>query len=120
MNILIVDHSELIIERLEEMIAESNMSCTVIRAISYEQAAQQIQSHQPFLVIMDSQLEKNHSRSLLKEIKMTQPDLPVIVLANHLDEQVTAEFSASGADFLLDKYHEFEKIPAIIKSLISP
>lgn len=120
MNILIVDHSELIITRLEEMIAESNMNCTVLKAINFEQAALQYHNHLPSFVIMDSQLEKQHSRNLLKEIKMTHPDLPVIVVANHLDDKVTAEFTESGADYLLDKYHEFEKIPTIIKSFITP
>ena len=68
---------------------------------------------------MDSALPGNKSVHLLKEIKTVNKKSVVIILSMQVNTLTRFKFSVAGADFFLDKYNEFEKIPEHINAIES-
>ncbi len=114
MKILIADSSIFILDRLENLILERFSNAAVLRTGSYKDAMMLFKEQLPDIVLLDVSMPK--SLSLLGEIKKIQSKTFVIVLSIQIDLEVDKKYSLRGADFFLDKYYEFEKIPGIIKT----
>ncbi len=114
MQILIVDSSVQVINRLEEMLSESGDIHVIYKAVSSEAAEKLFKEINPEVVVMDIGLHGDNSCHLITEIKKADPSTVVIVLSIHMDEQMHEQCKSIGVDFFLDKYNEFGKIPAII------
>ncbi|MEI9955752.1 MAG: response regulator [Ferruginibacter sp.] len=69
------------------------------------------------MVLLDDNLPANRSIELLNLIKKTNDAIPVIILANGIDNFTKLKYKALGADQFFDKYHEFELIPGVVNSL---
>ncbi len=117
MQILIVDSSVQVIDRLEEILSEAESVCAIHRAVSYNEAAVFFKEDMPDVVLLDSGLRGNGTINLLKKIKETGSKALVIILSTRYDDFLIKECKLNGADFFFDKYYEFEKIPAIIDSI---
>lgn len=116
MKILIVDSSILVIQRLDEMLSEIKNISTVYKAQSYEDAINFLTSKTLSLVVLDSGLGLRVI-NLLKKIKETGSTASVIILSNHYDDYILREYKSHGADFIFDKYYEFEKITEVINDI---
>ena len=114
MQVLLVDSSLIILQRLEELLADATAQSVIHKASSYKEALQLFMQQQPAIVILDINLPKNASYRLIKEIKQAAPATVVIVLSIHTDEYIQQQCFLLGADIFFDKYEEFEKIPAVI------
>lgn len=119
MNLLIVDSSIQVIERLRELITLENEKYTFYSATSYNEATDLIRDNIPAVAILDSGLKANGTIRILNEIKKAKPGTLVIVLSNSYDDFILDQCKTSGVDLIFDKYHEFEKIPAAIKSFFT-
>ena len=119
MEVLIIDYSIRIVERLEEMLSEiKNITC-VHKAVSYTEAINLYQKVSPDIVLLDICLPANNSFKILKEIKTPGSKTRVIVLAVESGNYINEQCNSLGADFFFDKYSEFQKIPAAIDSIIT-
>jgi DNA-binding NarL/FixJ family response regulator len=114
MQILIVDRSIRIIERLEEIISEADNITAIHRAISYEEAKKMFKENKYDAVLLDIDLPKNDSLELLREIKKNRKETRVIILFTHIDNYIREQCKFPGADFFLDKYYDFEKISGLL------
>ncbi len=117
MEILIVDSSAQIIERLAELLSEVKIIKTIHRAVSYTQASALFNKIKPAVVLLDADLPANKSVDLLKEIKAANTETAVIVLSIHIDVLTKQKFTSAAADFFFDKYHEFEIIAYTINKI---
>ena len=117
MQILIVDSSMQVMNRLEEMLSESGKMYTILKAVSSEAAGKLFKEINPEVVVMDIGLHGDNSCHLITEIKKVSPSTVVIVLSIHMDEQMQEQCKSIGVDFFLDKYNEFGQIPAIIDQM---
>lgn len=117
MRLLIADKSELIIQRLEELITDSMYMLMMDRAFTYEEAKYHFYKNEPDVIVLDISFPGNLSYQLLKEIKENSPHTVVIVLSFRLDECILEQCRDLGADFFFDKYYEFDKVPVIIKAI---
>lgn len=117
MLVLIVDGSIQIIERIVEMLSESTNATAINSAISYQEASTLFNNNKPSVVLLDGYLPQNQSFKLLKEIKHTGYKTAIIVLSISIDEFIKKQYMLQGADYVLDKYLEFEKIPIVINSI---
>ena len=117
MEILIVDSSFIINSRLKTLISEANNQVIIYQAKSYMEAIQFYTEKKPDVVILDSMLPGNKSVHLLKEIKTANEKSVVIILFMQVNKLERFKDSFAGADFFLDKYHEFEKIPEHINAI---
>ena len=117
MQILIVDSSVSIIERLEEMLSETENITAVDSAVSYEGAKNLFQENRHDAVLLDIDLPGNESLKLLREIKKAGEETCVIILFTLADNYIEAQCKYLGADFFFDKYYDFEKINRLLSSV---
>ncbi len=117
MKILIVDSSIWIPDRIVTLLTETRSAKTLYKALSYGEACTLFEENKPEIVILDKNLPDNGSITFLKEIKSANKGTVVIVLSLRIDPNTEYRCKMAGADFFLDKYSEFEKIPAIIDGL---
>jgi DNA-binding NarL/FixJ family response regulator len=109
-QVLIVDDSEQIRERLAKQLAESTQIRIVGQAGNSREAISAVQRLRPDAVILDIQLPGSSGIQVLKTIKALHPDVAVIMLSNYDDAQYRRQCRQLGADHFLNKTLEFEKI----------
>ena len=117
MQVLIVDSSAGIIERLEEIISETKKITAIHRAVSYEDAKILYKKNKYDVVLLDINLPRNKSLKLLKEIKKTGSKTCVIIMFTHMDNYILEQYKSLGADFFFDKYYDFENIGGLLETL---
>jgi DNA-binding NarL/FixJ family response regulator len=114
MRVLIADKSELIVQRLEELLSDIIFILGTDKAFSYEEALSLFKQNKPDVVVLDINLPENASYQLLKDIKESSPQTVVIIMFIDADDYVLQQCKKAGVDFFFDKYHEFENIPRVI------
>ncbi|HET6995241.1 MAG TPA: response regulator [Chitinophagaceae bacterium] len=115
MLVLIVSRSLRIIERLEEIISESQSITVIHRAYSYEEANKLIRRNNYDIAILDIDFWENESLQLLKDMRKTYEKLCIIVLFTPMDNCINEQCKSIGVDFLLDKYYHFEKLGGLLE-----
>ena len=119
MEILIVDGSAQVTERLSSLLSEPDKDRTIYTALSFTEAMVFLNDKQLSLVLLDRWLPENKSIELLKIIKTKNNETKVIILYFFADGDTESHYKLHGADFFLDKYNDYEQIPGIIDSLTS-
>ena len=119
MTVLIVESSLLISGRMRNLLLESAHARAIYQSVSHKKAELLFEEVKPQVVLLDMNIPGNTTIELLKKIKTTDDKTAVIALVNCEDKQKQLKCTAEGADFILDKYHEFEKIPGIIDAIVS-
>lgn len=117
MQVLIIDSSVQIIERLQQSLSEMEHISTVFGAVAYRDGNEFFRAVEPAVVLIDSRLRDNECDRLIREIKLSETPARVIVMLNGEDTLVQEKFRSIGADMLFDKYHEFELIPDTINEI---
>lgn len=117
MKVLIIDGSMAIIQRLKDYISEDNGMIEFYNASTGNEALQLITSHLPMVVILDINLPEKHSFKLIKYLKKNHVNIFIIVLSIQPDENMRKQSQNLGVNVFLDKYHEFEKVPGIVKEI---
>lgn len=117
MHVLIIDSSVQILERLKELLSEEKSISKIDKVVSYDGAKHFIRKSNSSVVLLDSGLPGNGTIKIIKEIKKSGSKTKIIVLANRIDESIQRKCKSLGVDFFFDKYHEFQKIPGVIKTI---
>ena len=117
MKVLIVDSSVMIIERLEEILTETGNISVFLKAESYVEASKLFKDNKPDAVLLDCSLRENGSQKLLKEFKKEGSKTMVIILTIREDIYMREQCKLLGADFIIDKFYDFEKISGAIKTI---
>jgi DNA-binding NarL/FixJ family response regulator len=118
-TVLIVEESLLIGGRLRSLLLETAGNQVVYHSVEYKNAALLLSEIKPQVVLLDMCLPGTTSIELLQQIKDSGTDTTVVAMVNCEDYQRQLKCTTIGADYILDKYHEFEKIPGIINILVS-
>jgi DNA-binding NarL/FixJ family response regulator len=109
-QVLIVDDSEQIRERLVALLAESRQIRIVGQAGNGREALEAMQRLRPDTVILDIRLPGASGIEILKKIKARYPEVKVIMLTNFDFAHYRRQCRQLGADHFLNKTLEFEKI----------
>jgi len=118
-NVLIVDDSELVAERLEGMITEISEDVRVIwHAQSAAEGRQAFRCGRPDVIILDVQMPGGSGMELLPEVKREKPAPVVIVLTNYTSSQYRDRYLKAGADFFFDKSGQFEEVSTVLAGLL--
>lgn len=117
MQVLVFDSSKEIAERLIGLISEARKGITFYKAFADHEAVNLLKKIQPHAVLLDLNFPGNSAIELLKQIKSMNDKTIVIVLFGMADEFSLNQFKTQGADFIFDKYDDFEKIPDIINTI---
>jgi len=117
MNVVIVDDSELVRDRIQKRISElDEIKVTGVASNSIE-AQEIIKSSDPDVVILDIKMPGESGIELLRKIKEYYPHIKVIMLTNYPFLQYRSKCYENGADYFLDKSNEFEKVTEILIDL---
>jgi len=119
MRVFIADDSEVVVERLADLLQEIPGVQLVGRANDGSQAIRSIGEMNPDAVILDLQMPGSSGLEVLRAVRRTHPSLCVLICTNFPYPQYRKECIAAGANFFLDKSAEFERIPAIFRDLIA-
>jgi DNA-binding NarL/FixJ family response regulator len=115
-KILIVDDSHLIIERLWEMLKESENIDIIHYAHNFEEALDALLQTTPDVILLDINLPGINGLELLKIVKEKYPGIIVIMLTNQANYYYRQLCEKLGADYFIDKSKEFDKIQEIINA----
>jgi len=120
MKVLIVDDSEVLVQRLTARLAEVTGTETVGHAGNVADAVREIRRAKPNVVILDICLPGGSGLDVLEGLKKDRLQPIVIVLSNHSDRQYRRKCLQSGAHYFFDKSDEFHKVAEVLRSLTAP
>ncbi|MEP6596103.1 MAG: response regulator [Ginsengibacter sp.] len=118
MKILIFENSRQIAERLIELIGETKKNLTFYKACSYGEALYFLNECTPDAVLLDFEYPDNSSIELLKRIKASNNKPIILALLSEMNESSVKQCERYGADFIFDKYADFEQIPAAVNAIM--
>jgi DNA-binding NarL/FixJ family response regulator len=118
MKVFIADDSQVIVERLADLLSDVPGVELVGQAGDVPEALHCIQQLNPDTVILDLQMPGGSGLDILRAIRPERTSLCVLVCTNFAYPQYREECLAAGANYFLDKSTEFEKIPAILGELV--
>ncbi len=115
-NVLVVDSSVIVVERIRQLLSELSCVHQVQQAYNYDEAAT-LMTRQGFdIVLLDTQLTDKNGFELLSLIKRSYPETKTIILTNQSGNYYRTKVQKIGFDHFIDKSEEFEKIVQIINN----
>ncbi|MEQ1772532.1 MAG: response regulator [Burkholderiales bacterium] len=111
-RVFIADPSAAVMERLAAAI--DDVAEIVGRATNARDALDGIRNGNPRITVLDIVL---NGVELLRQIKNHQPPVIVIVLTHSAEDATRRLCLRHGADYFLDKIHEFGKVREIVISV---
>ncbi|HEY6784741.1 MAG TPA: response regulator transcription factor [Gemmatimonadales bacterium] len=113
-RIVIVEDSDVVRQRLEELLGSVPGNEVVGTAEGVQEALEVIWRTLPDAVILDLRLKDGSGMSVLELVKKTHPKMTVVVLTNHGTDEHRVKALGLGADRFLDKTADFDQIPAAV------
>lgn len=117
MVITIFGNSTHISNRIIELIDETNKGVSFYNCSSYAEAITWLSENKTDVVLLDFDFAGNKVFDLLKKIREYSAETVVMVLFNLASDFSMKQFRDSGADYLFDKYNDFEKIAPVINTI---
>lgn len=102
---------------MENLVLEADDTLQVVRATTFGEATKMMVDRQPDVVLLDMNLPAGNSFGLLKQIKEQAYKTCVIALSIGVPVNIRQQCRELGADYLLDKFSEFDKIPALLYTI---
>lgn len=117
MNILIVDDSNIILERLFQLLEEIPEVNGIVGVNDAFSGISKMEIEMPDLLILDINLPGMSGIDVLRSVRLMKKQQPtIIILTNNTIPGYKNECLNMGADYFLDKSREFMKIQEIIAS----
>jgi CheY-like chemotaxis protein len=117
LKVLVVEDSEIVSERISNMLAELEYISLIGSAKNYNDAFILTAKAQPDVVLLDLKLRGKSGLEVLVEMKRHHP-AKIIILTNHSELYVRETCRDAGADYFFDKTIDFEKIPDTLNSIL--
>ena len=118
-NVLIVDDSKLIVDRLSALLKELDCISYIGSANSFAEASSLMEMHAYNLAILDINLPGKNGIELLTHIKEVHPEIKTIMLTNQTESYYRELCNKIGSDDYVDKTNDFERIPDLINTYYS-
>jgi two-component system chemotaxis response regulator CheY len=116
-DILIVDDSNIILERLADLLGESDLGINLFCVNYAVDGIQELEKRSPRILILDINLPGMSGIEMLRKVREMMHVQPIIImLTNNAFSCYQSECINMGADYFLDKAKDFQRIPAIIAS----
>jgi DNA-binding NarL/FixJ family response regulator len=116
LRIYLAEDSVLISERIVRMIHAMPAMRVVGTAVAAGEAIQGVNTCAPDVVILDVRLANSSGLTVLRHLKVTSPQLKVMMLTNFASDQYRQLTHQLGADAFLDKSNDFLRIPEILNT----
>ena len=117
MNVVLVDDSLLVRERVANIISEMPGVKVIGEAGNSLEAIEVVRKTNPDVVILDIKMPGESGLQVLRKLKDEFEELKIIMLTNYPDSQYKAECLMHGAEYFLSKSDEFDKLPEVFSKL---
>jgi DNA-binding NarL/FixJ family response regulator len=117
MKIFIVDDSEIVVERVRNLLSNIEGLEFIGHATTASYAVEAILKLKPDVVILDIRLIGEDGMNVLERIKKEQPPPIVIVLTNYPYPQYREKCRKLGAEYFFDKVTEIESFVKVLRIL---
>jgi DNA-binding NarL/FixJ family response regulator len=118
-NILIADDHAVVRRGLTQVLADECAGAIVGEAATGQEAVDAVRRQAWDTVLLDINLPDKNGLEVLKEIKAVRPDLPVLILSHHAEEQYAARAYKSGAAGYLTKDSAPEELSLAIRKVLA-
>jgi DNA-binding NarL/FixJ family response regulator len=115
-NILIVDDSEVICNRLCSFLSEIDNVNVVGQAHNISEGYKLYGTLKPDIIILDIRLSGENGISLLKKIREEDSEITILILTNYPYSAYRICCMGLGADYFFDKSTELQKITDLISA----
>ncbi len=119
LKILLVDDSSIVLQRIQQLLHEVFAVEQITIALDGEEAIITAQAHKPDIVLLDINLPKKSGLEVLRELKLTDGNIKIIMLTSQPADQYKDLCLQLGADAFIDKTSEFESVLDIIRQLMT-
>ena len=117
LSVVLVEDSSVVRERLVDLLDDEPGVEIVGEYADAQSAIDGIRNANPDVVLLDIRLGAGSGMQVLKFVIQHAPQVKVIVLSNYAEPQYRSRYLAAGALEVLDKSNEFDRVPAILRSL---
>jgi two-component system invasion response regulator UvrY len=117
LKLLVVDDHAIIRAGLKQILEEAEGIVVAGEAGTGAEAIQQVRNGDYDLVLLDISLPDKHGIDVLRQIKQQRPQLPVIILSMHLEEQYAVRSMKAGASGYLNKQSAPSQLVAAIRQV---
>ena len=117
MKVLVVDDSDIVRERIAEMLSGITGVEIVGNAANSIDALYLVNKLKPDTVTLDIRIPGESGIEVLKKIKSSHPSTIVMVLTNFPIDQYKNKCYELGGDYFFSKSDEFEKVEVVITKL---
>lgn len=115
MKVLIADDHAVVRKGLKQILAEAPDISAVIEAADGEEALQKADSENIDVVLLDITMPGRSGIDTLKELKREHPNLPVVVLSMHSEDEYGARVLKAGASGYITKNSPPEELIAAMR-----
>jgi two-component system invasion response regulator UvrY len=117
-RLLIADDHPVVREGLRRIVAEQPWMTVVGEATSGEEVLVRARSTKADVLLLDVSMPGRGFLEILREIRIEQPQLRVLVLSMHPEEQYAVRALRAGADGYLTKNHSPEQLVEAIRKVV--
>ena len=103
MNVLIVDDSDLLQDRLKKSLTELNKNISISLASNCHEATVLFNRHTYDIIILDIDLPDGSGIQLLRKFKKSRPETNVIMFSNYSSAEFKKNCIELGADHFFNK-----------------
>ena len=118
-RILIADAHAIVREGLKQVVSRTSDLTLADEASTGEEALQKALSNDYDVVVLDISFPDRNGLDVLKDIKAEKPDLPVLILSIHPEEEVAVRALKTGASGYLTKETASDELVAAIRKVSS-
>ena len=120
MKILVVDDHPLILQALRQVLRDLDPGIEVLEARDGEEAFAQLREHPGLsLILLDLALPNTHGLDLLRELRASAPEAPVVVLSATEDRDTVLRTIHDGAMGFIPKTSKTEVLIAALRLVFS-
>jgi len=117
MNVVLVDDSPLVRERVASIISEIPGAKVIGEAGNSIEAIEVVRKTKPDVVILDIKMPGESGLQVLRKLKNEFEELRIIMLTNYSDSQYKAECLMHGADYFLSKSDVLDRLREVFSKL---
>lgn len=117
LRVLLVEDSVLIADQIRELMQTVTYSVNINVVTTEKDALAAAIEFVPDIVILDLKLKQGTGFGVLRALTALEPEPAIAVLTNYALPKYRDLALLIGADYFLDKAHDFEALPAIIESI---
>jgi len=118
-RVLVVDNHAIFRKRVIDVVAESIPGASVDEAVDVREALSKVKQARYKLVLLDISTPAREGLEVLGEIRSHHPELPVLILSMHPEEEYAALAFHSGASGFVRKAKAAEELAGAIRRVMA-